>query len=492
MMLSDVMRDRLDGLANPLLVKEMYQSLHNKKFLTALWLMLGCSLVAYVAIFAGSEGEACGDTMFGVFAFVMYIGCVFVLPYLAFANLSEEVKSRTLELVHITKMNSRKHVRGRLLASLVKIGLVFSTIGPFAAAAFLFKGIGVGAVLILLSFILLLSVFVCSLGIFFAALTSQKQMSSLARGLFVILLIGAVFLPFSVFDEFRFFERMFSSSGSLIDALIGLAGTSITTVLSVWFLCAASANILTFEADKCSAKTKFILLIIIVAQCFTFSLPAFIGMPIDKGNVIAFAIFASIPVMVCGSFWLTGPSRVAYRFQKKFKKRGPAYQARTFPFTDGAGSSALYLFIAFGFILVGTVFMFALSGEDWEEGILFPIVICSAYPLFYSALSRGIVRLLAEKRRTIKMLRGVLLGLLALNFIVPILLGVAGGFFRSPDPSPVTGLFPLVHLVCMADESGYGLPRLLVDLAVPVFVGVAVHLIIMARHFGRYMNGAYD
>ena len=497
-MLSEATRDKLDGLVNPLLVKEMYQSLHNKKFLTALWLMLGCSLVAYVTIFAGSRGKACGDTMFAGFSFVMYIGGVVILPYLAFANLSEEVKSRTLELVHITRMNSRKHVRGRLLASLVKIGLVFSTIGPFAVAAFLFKGVGVGPIIIILILTLLFSVFACTVGIFFAALTSQKQMRSLAKGVFVLLLVGGIFLPFSLFEEFRFERGVFSSSsgmpgGWVAEALVVLAIYGVMSLLWVWFLCAAAANILTFEADKCSARTKFILLVIIAATCAAFSTPVLFGGRIRDELIMLFAVTTAVPLMVCGSFWLTGPNRVAYRFQKKFKKRGPTYQAWLFPFTDGAGSSALYLFVAFGLICAGTVFMLLLPGADWEGVMLFPVVICIMYPLFFSAVSRGIVRLLPERLRTIKILRGVLLGLVALNLIVPIILLAALDFSRPPEPSPLTGPFPLIHLMSLdRAPSSYGLLNLLLDLAVPALIGLTVHLVVMTRHFGRYMSGEYD
>ncbi|MFH1732115.1 MAG: hypothetical protein ABIF82_10765 [Planctomycetota bacterium] len=496
-MLSEATRDKLDGLVNPLLVKEMYQSLHNKKFLTALWLMLGCSLVAYVTIFAASRGKACGDDMFAVFSIFMYIGCVFVLPYLAFSNLSEEVKSGTLELVHITRMSSRKHVRGRLLASLVKIGLVFSMIGPFAVAAFLFKGIGVAPIIIILILALLFSVFACTVGIFFAALTSQKQMRSIAKGLFVLLLVWALFLPFSVAGEFYFFREIFGSGGTpagwLAEALAVLGASAAITLLWVWFLCAASANILTFEADKCSARTKFILLAIIGAHCAAFSTPVLFGERIHTELIMAFALTAAIPLMVCGSFWLTGPSRVAYRFQKKFKKRDPTYQAWLFPFMDGAGSSALYLFVAFGLIFAGTLFMLLLPGGDFDDEMLFPVVICIVYPLFFSAVSRGIVRLLPKRLRTIKILRGVFLGLIAVNLIVPIILLAALDFSRPPKPSPLTGPFPLIHLMSLdRAPSGYGLLRLFLDLAVPALIGVTVHLVVMARHFGRYMGGKYD
>jgi len=497
-MLSEATRDKLDGLVNPLLVKEMYQSLHNKKFLTALWLMLGCSLVAYVTIFAGSRGKACGDSMFAVFSILMYIGCVFVLPYLAFSNLSEEVKNRTIELVHITRMNSRKHVRGRLLASLVKTGLIFSTIGPFAVAAFLFKGIGIAPIIVILCAILLASMLACSVGIFFAALTSQKQMRSIARGLFVLLLVWTLFLPFSVVGAL--YSTVFRGGGGwggaptgwLLEALAVLGASTAITFLWVWFFCAASANILTFEADKCPAGTKSILLAIIAATCIGFSLPAFFGSGIDDEIIFGFAICTSIPVMICGSFWLTGPNRVAYRFQKKFKKRDPTYQAWLFPFMDGAGSSALYMFIAFGLILAGTLFMLLLPGGDFEEDMLFPLVICIVYPLFFSAVSRGIVRLLPTRFRTVKILRGVFLGLIAVNLIVPIIFAVAIDFDRPPKPSPLTGLFPLIHLISLGRASGYGLLKLLFDLAVPALIGVTVHLVIMARHFGRYMNGEYD
>lgn len=489
-MLSDAMRDRFDGLANPLLIKEMYQSLHSWKFLVALWLMLGCSLTTYVTVFSGSEGETCGDKMFWVFAFFMYVACVFVLPYLAFANLSEEVKSGTIELIHITRMNSRKHVRGRLLASVAKIGLVFSMIGPFAVAAFLFKGIDVVSIVMVLILTLFFSVLACSIAVFFGALTVHKQMQSIARILFILLLIYGVIMPFSVFGGLRF-TRGFGSP-DLSELSVVLAAYVVITMLLVWFFSAAAANILTFDADKCSAKTKFVLLLIVAALCAIFCTPLYFGQTLDGENILIFASFASVAVLVCGSFWLTLPNRVASRFQKRFRTRSLAYRAVIFPLMDGAGSSALYMFVVYGSICLIALLMYSVGGGGWEEETLFPVLMCMVYAFFLSAVSFGTLRLLPRKFRKTMALRGVFLGLVVANLVISILLGVAVGYRRMPEPSLLTGFFPIVHLMSMERATSYSMIDLIVDLGGPAVIGITVHVILILRHFRRYTSGVYN
>ena len=497
-MRAEAIREKLDGLVNPLLVKEMYQSLHNRKFLAALWLMLGCSLVTYVTVYAGSGEEPCGDNMFGVFAFFMYVACVFVLPFLAFSNLEEEVKSRTIELVHITRMTARKHVRGRLLASLVKIGLIFSMVGPFAVAAFLFKGIGVFPIIFTLCLILLTSVVGCAIGIFFAALTSITQMRHVAKGLFILILLVSIFLPFTVVNAFSPFGRGFGGGGLagawVIEALFSFGAVLILAVLAVWFLCAAAANTLTFEANKCSSRTKFIVLVAVAVSWAMVVLPfVTLGEPLPEQAPAIFGTVAAIPLLVCGLFWLLAPDRVPYRFQRKFKRRSIAYQALMFPLTDGTGSTTAFLFIAFGLVFIGQLLLLLFPDPEWRAGTASPVVLCAAYALFFSALTHGIVRLFPERFRTPKALKGAFLILLALNFIVPAVWAFASRTNRLPKPSPVTGLFPLVHFMAIARASSreYNDPRLLFDLFVPLTVGLIYHITAMARRFGRYMGGQY-
>jgi hypothetical protein len=497
-MLSEETRDRLDGLVNPLLVRGMYQSLHSRGFVAALWLLLGCSLVAYAVVFAVADGKPCGGAMAGVFVFLMYVAGAVVLPYLAFSNLNGEVKTGTLELIHITRLNARKQVRGRMLASAVKIGLLFSVMGPFAVAAFLFKGEGaaVELILTLLYVVLLYSLLVCAIGIFFAALTSVPALRVLARLVFCLFLLLSFLWSFNLVGGLGAIWMMGGTGGVTPTAglLFGLAIHTVTTLLLVWFLCAASANLLTFEADKCSSRTKGIALVIVGVWWISFVAGTLWAGGSATGPAFAFAIISSLFVSVCCAFWLTGRPRVAARHVKRFRRFGTAYKRAMFPLVDGPGSTASYMGLAFLGIVTGTVLLSAAGGPNPPDtqAIFYPLLLFPIYVLFYCTLARGVARLAPERFRTPTLVRGAFLGLVVLNFVIFVIWAiVAQGDIDDVSANPLSGLFPFIYLCSLIDShEPWGM---FADLAIPALVGITYHLFAFARQYGRYhVHGQYN
>ena len=491
-MRTTTLRDRLDGLTNPLLVKEMYQSLHSRKFLMALWVVLGAALLTYVLAYEASDGKPCGDLMFGWFLGIMYLAGAVVLPFLAFANLYEEMRGRTVELVHITKMTSRKHVRGRWLASAAKVVLLFSVMGPFAVAAFLFRGIGVLPILFFLFLTLVLSLSACTVAIFFASVTAVKPLRSLARLLFYLALIGGVIFPLSQAFGIRGFFPF--RSGDWKELGSALAVLTVNGVFVMWLLGAAAANILTFEADKCSSRTKAVLLLWLGALVPCGALISLIADGRVHAEALALSTMQASPILLaCGVFWLTGPARVAQRIQNKLERRGGLYRLIMFPFVDGAGSSALYLLLVTGALCAILLATMSSTGsfDDWKRVLVMLVAFCVIYPFFYAALARGVVRLLPRKRRTANWVRGVLLCLIAVNLLVVIWSAAAGVDFDDVGASPVVALFPIVYVGRLArDWPGFG--ALFGELAIPALVGLGYHALAMVRHFERYVSGVYD
>jgi hypothetical protein len=487
-MLSERTRDLLDGLPNPLLVRGMYQSLHSRKFISALWLLLGCSLVAYAVVFAAAGGEPCGGQMAAVFIFFIYVTGAVVLPFLAFSNLHEEVKSRTLELIHITRMNARKQVRGRMLASAVKIGLLFSVMGPFAVAAFLFKGEGaaVEVILSMLYVTLLLSVLACAGGVFAASLTSVRELRGIAKLGFGLLLVFSFFLPFGILDEPFFLSSTPSSSGWLAELLIVLGICTVMAALFVWFLCAAAANLLTFEADKCSSRTKGVALIIVAALWLCiFSAGLYFG-DMDDEVMTFFAGASSLFISGCCAFWLTAKPRVAARHRKRFRRFGSVYKALMFPLADGAGSTAVYMGLAFCGILIGFIALLMTPGADTpDDEVLYALIPAPVYVLCFCALAHGVTRLAPRRWRTAKAVRGVFLALVALNLVIFVVWSIASKGRLDVASNPATGLFPFVYLASI--EYSHEPWLVFSDLAIPALVGFTYHLFASVRHFTRYM-----
>mgnify|MGYP006278685615 CR=1 FL=1 len=488
--------ERLERLANPMLVRQMYQSLHSRKFLGALWLMLLVSLLTYMVVYmASSGGESVGGTMFSVFALVLFLAATVVLPYMAFSDLVEEVNSRTIELIQITCMGARSQVRGRLQAALSRLLLLYSVIGPFAVVAFLFGGVGVGAILLTLYTLLVLACLAVSVGIFFAALTSVKNMRHMARWLYLgvlifTLLVGGYNLM-GVLGGLTFGRGM----GLGTDALAYVVVTGVEGALLSWFLCAAAANLLTFEANKSSGRTRFILLLM-VASAFGFSwLVMGVTGDFDEGSLILVEVLSALFLAGCSMVWLTGARRVPATVRRKLQNRGVLYRLLRYPFVDGPGGGAIYMLLAGMLILAGVLPALAVD-RLWEEEIMcVPLILALAYGPYFSSCTWGITRMLPRRYRNPLVRRGLLLGLGVCHAFIAVLWFAAslggGGRMGSYAGNPVAGLFPLVYLPSLLDDGGRPLV-VLSGLFLVVLVGLVPHVVIAVVDLGRHLNGDYD
>jgi len=166
-------RDKLDGAANPIMLKEMWQSVHSKVTMAFFWLLLGVALLFY-CLFATQEGSPSGDDMFVAFSFLMGGMAVLVIPILTYSSLYREITSNTIELLQITAMSAAQLVRGRLLASGVRILLLFSLVAPFAVTSFLFGGVDLTTVLATVYSLLVVAVAASAVAVLFSSADTRS------------------------------------------------------------------------------------------------------------------------------------------------------------------------------------------------------------------------------------------------------------------------------------------------------------------------------
>ena len=479
-------KDRLDAWANPVLVREMYQSVHNKKFLGAIWILLLASLFTYVIVFVNNaSGTACGDSMFVAFSVFIYLVAVVVLPYLAYSNLQEEVKTGTLELIHITRLHSRKQIRGRLFAAMVKVGLLYSVIGPFAVAAFLFKGIGVAAVLTVLYELLVFSAVAVAVGLFFASLTAVPYLKSISRFVYLAALVGTLLLIVGFLEMMEWHLRgdFFSGSGELITYLFGL---TFLGGLGAWFFCAGSANILTFEAAKSSALTKLILLggvVTLAGIVFLFHVTT----GSTTGELfVGLQAMAMPAVSLCCLVWMTDKRHVPYRMQQKLGRRGLLYRLLLYPFSDGVGASAVF----FGLVCAAVVGwgLLAASTGTYRSEYFLPVTVCFVYVLYFSALVRLFSLVLPKRFRKPSVWRGCLLVLVIGQALIGLLWVSLASWSASNigGDNPLVGLFPLVYMFS-GDLDSVALAEVFWSLSLAGILGVIVHIVIVVRELPSFI-----
>lgn len=483
--MSSRIRDRLERLANPMLVRQMYQSLHSRKFLGAMWLLLLAALMTYVVTFVASDtGYPAGGSMFMVFGALFYLVALLVFPYMAFSSLRKEVKTKTIELIQITPLNAQRQIRGRVQAALSRLLLLYSVIGPFAVVAFLFGGVSLWAILLSLYTLFIASCVSVSVALFFASLASIKYLGPIARGSYLLLLVGVLIMGISfTFDGSGYFMLEIGRAGwkGILTYFIVL---TLEAGLIAWFLCAASANILTFEANKSAARTKFIMLLLVLSSLASFGV---IWGLADGGDEVLVAVecCAAIALGVSGIFWLTGKRRVAAHRAEKLKHRSGWYRAMFYPFIDGAGGTTAYLGLALFVLAIGMAFWCGFDDISLENQVGgFFAVLALVYAPYFSSSAWLIGRFFPTKYRTPAVRRLIVLGMVVAHFFIAILWFASDMYSHSHASeqagSPLLGLFPFIYMPTAIDRIDPG-EALISGLILAIAVGLIPHIIVGIR-----------
>lgn len=475
-------KERLDGVVNPIMVREMYQSVHSRAMMAFFWLLLAVALLIY-HLSARSGLETPGEGMFVGFAILIGVMSLFLIPCAVFFTLYREVTSKTIELVQITGMSAGQLVRGRLLAAAARIVLLYSLIAPFAVASFLFGGVDPVWVLVTVYYLLVVSFGACAVALFFGSLAVYRRIRVLAMGAFVGLmifsLIGGLTASGGAYVALSLGGVPGPTTGPL---LASLAWTTVLGILGIMFLTAASANSLTFPHNRCSAGTKLIALLLVGAlygSWLTAGLASGGGFGFEPSG---FALPACSLIGVCSLAWITAQPHVPYRHRVRLRKYGRLGRLLYFPFRDGAGSTAAYLGIAMVLVALGA-FSLTRMGRTamWPVGSIetsyafYAVALALTYVLYFSALAGGITRLFPLRLRTAGVRRTVLLALLVLNALVVLVPPVFTDFdLRDLNSIPVAFL-PMLYIASL--HRRLGLPTFLVHMAGPFLIGLVYHVL---------------
>jgi hypothetical protein len=251
--------DRWSDRVNPIVIQQVRRGLRSRTFSVSFVLLLvGCVVAALVG-YVGYEPESPGrvgqglfSTFFGLFALVGFV----VIPFGAYRSLSTDRDDRTWPLVILTQLSPRQILSGTIGSFLVQAGLYASVTGPFLLFSYLFQGIPLSGVVLVVLYSVPWLVFLTVLATCAATLANSR----LARGaLTLALLFGLVmslFSTLSIATTTLLFPHVGFGDDLLSSTLIYL------TLLFSYGLVAFSvaAARLTFEADNHALAPRLALL----------------------------------------------------------------------------------------------------------------------------------------------------------------------------------------------------------------------------------------
>jgi ABC-type transport system involved in cytochrome c biogenesis permease component len=182
--------ERWSDRVNPILIRELHQSLGGRVFLGTL--SLACfAIVALALIFmwAARQSDSGGrDLLAGCAACLAALSLILV-PMQAYSSTRAEVSGGTAEQLLMTRLRPRRIVLGKLGAGLLQFGMFLAVFAPLIGITYLLRGVDVPTILVLLAFAVLASVTAVAFATAMATVASSRPMQNLIQALTITTLV---------------------------------------------------------------------------------------------------------------------------------------------------------------------------------------------------------------------------------------------------------------------------------------------------------------
>jgi hypothetical protein len=225
--------DRLNDFPDrlpPMLVKELRQGLRARTFIAVfLGLQLFLGLIMLIATTASGMNGA-GEMVSRIIFLFFSLAVLFVQPLRAINALHGEIKSTTLDMMVLTKLNATRIVAGKWSAIIGQTLLLFVSIIPYLILRYFFGGMNLFAELIALCSIFFLSCCMTAINVGISG-----NASIMLRGLVPLALaIGSLIAMVGVMEDFDGFLEFFAlDRQDSVIAFLSLVGAAL--YLS-WFI----------------------------------------------------------------------------------------------------------------------------------------------------------------------------------------------------------------------------------------------------------------
>ncbi|QEG35516.1 ABC transporter permease [Bythopirellula goksoeyrii] len=211
--------ERMIDRVNPILVKETRQALKSRQFVATFLIVLIACWAASFAVVAIIGPDvyyvASGPTMLIVYAMILAIPLILIVPFTAFRSLAAEQEENTYELLSITSLSAKQIISGKLGSAAVQMMVYMCAVSPCIAFTYLLRGVDIPTIVFMLIYFMFLCMGLSMLGLQAGTSVKARQTHVLISLLFVLSLAIVLLSTISVIPEFveeglvNFQERWF-------------------------------------------------------------------------------------------------------------------------------------------------------------------------------------------------------------------------------------------------------------------------------------------
>ncbi len=334
---------------NPIVVKEVRQSLKSKQFsisfgLTLIaavsWTLIAVSLMVPRIYFVPG-----GTPLLIGFFCILTVPLMVIIPFSAFRSLTSETEDSTFELLSISALSAAQIVHGKMASACVQIMLYLSALAPCIVLTYLLRGVSLFSILFLLGATVVFSIAETALALMVASVARTRL---LQNGVSVLALAGLLFAAFGwtmliVGERFELFNNPIREMYVVLFALATIIALAISLVLR------AAAAAIDFPSENHSTPLRWRIVWLLTLVLF-WSLIGIIAAEAAEGAVLlvvgVFAVLMFIGSLITGERGVISP-----RAQRTLPKTffGRIFLTWLYP---GAGLGYIYLVCLYAALVV--------------------------------------------------------------------------------------------------------------------------------------------
>ncbi len=335
----------VDDRLNPVLVKEVRQSLRGKQFRSAFLYTVIMSLIVAVAIVLLNSGRAewnpIGPSFFQGIFICLTIAVIGFVPMSAFTAMGAEWEENTYDLLILSHLRPRHIVIGKLLGAGAQALLYFSVFSPYIVFTFLLGGVDLKLVMVTLPMLAVISLALSALAAGLSSLTDKRMGRVFLMVLLSAALVGACSAAISMMLATLELGLDFSSD----EVQFGITAILLLALIVGGFAVAIAVARLSHPEENRSTGLR-VLTFVLAMTCLAWVWWA--NSYIRQPEFVAFMTsLIIIGVMVLGLFFATEREALGLRV-KNHLPNNPLLRAFAFPWLPGGARGAVWVLLTLG------------------------------------------------------------------------------------------------------------------------------------------------
>ncbi len=261
---------------NPIVVKEVRQSLKSKQFTISFGLTLiaaiSWTLIAISLMVPRIYFVPAGVQLLTGFFCILQFPLMIIIPFSAFRSLTTETEDSTFELLSISALSAWQIVLGKMTSAMLQILLYLSALAPCIVLTYLLRGVSLFSILFLLGLTVAFSVCETGIALLLAAVSRARMLQA---GATVLLLIGLVmgYFGWTSLVVSGILEELSNPPKEIYLVLFGIA-TVIAVALNLVLRSAAAAIDFPSENHSTPLRGRIVILVGVILFWSTFAVVA--------------------------------------------------------------------------------------------------------------------------------------------------------------------------------------------------------------------------